>query len=398
MSKAIIVGGGIAGSVAAMALQRAGIEATVFEAHPEGADEAGAFLTLAVNGLDALRTLDLNRQVMRAGFPTRRIRFVSGSGKALGEMPIGGELSDGTVTRTLKRPDLYRVLRDEAVRRGIRIEHGRRLIDAHPTTKGGVVCRFEDGSEAEADVLVGADGVHSRTRGLIDADNPAPRHIPLSNVGGYTRVNNHGGDEGAYVMLFGYRAFFGYTLDPSGEIWWFANTPSPEPLSREQLSSLASKEGLARLAQYFSEDAGPAAEIIRNTESIVATNTYDLPRVPRWTRDSLVVIGDAAHAASPSSGQGASMAIEDAIVLARCLRDEPSSREALAAYERSRRPRVERVVALGARSSANKALGPIGRAIRDLVLPIALKHLARQSQDWLFRHHIEWDEPAPVEA
>lgn len=105
----------------------------------------------------------------------------------------------------------------------------------------------------------------------------------------------------------------------------------------------------------------------------------------------MIIIGDAAHAASPSSGQGAAMAIEDAVVLAQCLRDVPDIAAARAAYERLRRPRVERVVAFGARSASTKSAGPVTRAVRDLVLPLVLKRFARVPQDWLFRYEIDWD-------
>jgi 2-polyprenyl-6-methoxyphenol hydroxylase-like FAD-dependent oxidoreductase len=89
------------------------------------------------------------------------------------------------------------------------------------------------------------------------------------------------------------------------------------------------------------------------------------------------------------------MAIEDAFVLAKCLRDLPETDRAFAAFEQLRRARVERVVAVGARSSSGKAPGRIGRVVRDLFLPIVLRRVALASQDWLFRHHIDWD--APVE-
>jgi len=103
-----------------------------------------------------------------------------------------------------------------------------------------------------------------------------------------------------------------------------------------------------------------------------------------------VIIGDAAHATSPTSGQGASLAIEDALVLARCLRDLPDTAAAFADFERLRRPRVERVVAWAARMNRNKMPGPIARAVRDAVLPLVLRRAARQSQGWLFEHRVEW--------
>src|SRR5689334_21256922 len=137
MRTALVIGAGIAGPVAAIALQRAGIAATVYEAHENAADEVGAFLTLQVNGIDALRALDVGDVVTGIGFPTPRMRFRSGTGKVLGEVSTGDALPDGTVAVTLRRSDLYRALRDVARRRGIPIEHGRRLVDAR-VVAGGV--------------------------------------------------------------------------------------------------------------------------------------------------------------------------------------------------------------------------------------------------------------------
>src|ERR671916_2996084 len=181
--KALIVGGGIAGPVAAMALRRAGIEAVVYEAHAGGADDAGAFLTLASNGLDALHAIDAHRLALSEGFPTPRMEIQSGTGKHLGAVPNGGTLPDGTVSQTLKRADLYRALRDEAVRRGVRVEYGKRLLDA-PGQPDGVAAVFADGTGAEGDLLIGADGVRSRTRRIIDPSAPEARYVPVLNIGG----------------------------------------------------------------------------------------------------------------------------------------------------------------------------------------------------------------------
>ena len=108
----------------------------------------------------------------------------------------------------------------------------------------------------------------------------------------------------------------------------------------------------------------------------------------------MVIVGDAAHAPSPTSGQGASMAAEDAVVLAQCLRDLPGIPEALAAYERLRRQRVERIVAQGARTGSAKTPGPVGRVVRDLMLPLVFRLLVTErSTAWIYRHHIDWAAP-----
>ncbi len=392
--KAMIVGGGVAGPVAAMALQRAGIDSVVYEAYAGGADDAGAFLTFASNGLDALHAIDAHHLVLEKGFPTPRMEIQSGTGKHLGSVPNGGTMSDGSVNQTLKRADLYQALRDEAVSRGARIEYGKRLVDAESTPDGGVVARFEDGTESEGDLLIGADGIHSCARRIIDPSAPGARYIPVLNIGGFAGGVRVQAEPGTFRMVFGKRAFFGYAVHPSGEVWWFANPPRADEPSRAELAAISSEQWREMLVDLFAEDDTPAVEIIRATPGKLAGwATYDLPSVPTWHRGTMIVIGDAAHATAPSAGQGASMAIEDAVVLARCLRDLPDISRAFAVYERLRRRRVERIVAHGARTSNSKAAGPVARVIRDMMMPMILKRVANGgSLTWMHDYHIAWDE------
>jgi len=393
VKEALVIGGGVAGSVAAMALQRAGMDSVVYEAYPGGADDAGAFLTFASNGLDALRTIDAHRLVLAEGFPTPRMEIQSGTGKYLGNVPNGGTLPDGTVSQTLKRSDLYRVLRDEALRRGARVEYGKRLVDAE-TTPDGVVARFEDGTQSEGDILIGADGIHSRTRRIIGPSAPGARYIPVLNIGCYASDVRVDAEPGTFRMIFGKRAFFGYAVHPSGEIWWFANPPRADEPTSAELAAISTEQWREMLTDLFAGDDTPAVEIIRATRGRLAGwATYDLPSVPTWHRGPMIIIGDAAHATAPSSGQGASMAIEDAVVLARCLRDLPDTRGAFAAYEKLRRGRVERIVAHGARTSNSKAAGPVGRVLRDLMMPAILRRVANGgSLAWMHDYHIDWNE------
>jgi len=384
--KALIIGGGIAGPVTAMALQRAGIDSVVYEAHGRGSDGVGAFLTLAVNGLEALKILDLKDAVCDLGMDTPAMKLISG-GKELTSQPMPA--------RTVARTDLYEKLRDEAVRRGIAIEYGRRLEDA-TATPIGVRASFADGTSAEGDLLVGADGLRSRTRTVIDPTAPRARHVGLLNTGGYARGLHLPGEPGVAHFVFGRRCFFGYLIHPNGEIWWFANPPSRREPTREELLAITSDQWRARLAELFRDDTGPMLDIIGATEHIIpGWNTYDFPRVPIWHNDRMVIIGDAAHATSPSSGQGASMAIEDAIVLAKCLRDIPDTATAFAQFQALRQARVERVVKHGKRSGDGKAQGRFGAMIRDLVLPMIVRRMVtRNSLSWMYDYRIDW--PAPV--
>jgi FAD-dependent urate hydroxylase len=389
---AVVVGGGIAGAASAIALHKAGIRAVVHEAYDRTADNAGVYLTLAVNALDALRAIDVD--VRGLGFDTPRITITSGSGRRLGELPYGAALADGTVSRTVKRADLYRTLREQAVRCGVPIEYGKRLVTAE-STDGGVRARFADGTTAEGDLLIGADGLRSRTREIIAPGAPGARYTGLLNTGGYARGVT-AGEPGMMHAIFGRRCFFAHTAHPNGEVWWVANPASATEPTPAELAAITQDEWRSRLIELFRRDRGPAVDIITATEEIFSGwNTYDVPRVARWHRDRMIVIGDAAHATAPSIGQGAAMAIEDTVVLARCLRDSPSVESAFAAYERLRRERVERVVEQGNRTGGWKALGPLARVPRDVVMSLAMKRMASTGNDpsrWIYEHHVEWDE------
>jgi FAD-dependent urate hydroxylase len=195
-------------------------------------------------------------------------------------------------------------------------------------------------------------------------------------------------------MYWGRRCFFGYIVSPDGEVWWFANPPSRTEIPREELRSVDVR---AVLLDLLADDKVPNAAIVRATESFGLTQQYDLPRVRTWHNGSMVVIGDAAHAVSPSSGQGASLAAEDAVVLAKCLRDAPSVAEALHWYQRHRRDRVERVVKWGSSMNNTKREGLAARLFRDHALPLLLRAATSPRQvsklAWLFEHRIDWDRP-----
>src|ERR1700759_1245564 len=106
MTKALIIGGGIAGSVTAVALRKAGIDSTVYEAYDRSSDGVGAYLSFGVNGMDALRTLGLGETAEQLGFETPTMAFYTGAGRKLFQFDHG-KLADGTISRTMKRASLY---------------------------------------------------------------------------------------------------------------------------------------------------------------------------------------------------------------------------------------------------------------------------------------------------
>jgi 2-polyprenyl-6-methoxyphenol hydroxylase-like FAD-dependent oxidoreductase len=120
---------------------------------------------------------------------------------------------------------------------------------------------------------------------------------------------------------------------------------------------------------------------------------YDIASLPRWRRGPIVLLGDSAHATSPSAGQGASLALEDAIVLAQCLRDVPRLEDAFATYERLRKGRAEKIVQYSRDIGQSKvAPNAVARWFRDLLLPFFLKRFTNaRALDWLYTYKVDWN-------
>jgi len=338
---ALVIGGGIAGTTTAIALAKAGIDATVHEAYDLDSEGVGGWLTLASNGIDALATLGLGTEVTAHGFPTRTMRLSNHTGRVLAEFPMAPERPDGLEVHTVRRSDLYRVLRDAATARGIPVTYGRRLVDATPRPGGGVVARFADGELVEADLLVGADGLRSAVRTIIDPGAPAARYAGLLNTGGYatgvTLPPRFRADPGVIEFCFGRNCFLGYSVAPDGSVWWFANPASRQEMGRAELAAISEDEWRRRLHALFADDDLPAALLIDGSDHIFAGwNTYDFPTVPTWHRDDMIIVGDAAHAMPPYLGQGGGCALMNGLGLAVAVADASDIGKALRDWQKAR--------------------------------------------------------------
>ncbi|MFG2717012.1 FAD-dependent oxidoreductase [Streptomyces sp. NPDC048416] len=388
---ALVVGGGIAGPIAAMALRRAGLDAEVYEAHDSRSDGVGAGMSIAPNGVAALDAIGAGDVVRSVGTPVRSIVVHSGNGRRLAEFATGGEPS-----RFVWRAELYASLYEEAARRGVRVHHGKRLTGARESADS-VTAHFADGSHASADLLIGADGIRSTVRTLIDPTAPGPTYAGLVGIGARVRDTGLPSSGGSMHMTYGRHVFFGYQVFDDSSGVWFVNVPSAEPVPAGRAAELGAERWLSDLGALVAGDRTPARELLARTEpaDLAFTGPVEaMLTVPHWSRGRMVLIGDAAHAASPSSGQGASLAAESAVQLARCLRDLPYG-QAFAAYEELRRPRVERIIAETARINNDKAAGPVARVLRDLLMPPLMKLLnPAKRAAWQYSHRINWDEPA----
>lgn len=350
----LIVGGGIAGTASALALHKAGFDVTVCEAHPDSGADIGAFLTLADNGMRALAQFDAAEAVAAAGFPLTSMSVIAADGTEITTVPLGGHDDPLTHYRCLRRAELAAVLRAEAERRGIPIVHGARFESLTPD---GAV-RFADGTARNADLVIGADGLNSALRPLVDPGSSGPRYAGQHVFYGYTTKADPPTTPERITMIRGSASAFGYCVSPAGETYWFARVT--EPAARNGTPT----PGQCRdqLVPLLRADDTPAADIVAATgEQLMVTSAWDLVPGGAWHTDRVLLVGDAAHAASPATGQGASMALEDAVVLAKALRDTD---DAFAVYERLRRPRVEHNIVVSAAATAGRpgVRGPRSRA------------------------------------
>ncbi|GAA3347322.1 FAD-dependent monooxygenase [Amorphoplanes nipponensis] len=388
---AVVIGGGIAGPVAALALHKAGIEATVFESHPTSADGVGGTIALAPNGLAALDIVGAGQPTVAVGRPAGRQVLRVGRGRRI-DLPAPAGVGPLQVVR---RGDLYRILRERAAAEGIRIEHGRRLVGAREEPDA-VTAVFADGGEARADVLIGADGVHSIVRGLIDPAAPGPRYTGMLSFEGVSAAEVPE-EPGTMTFAFGRRGYYLYWPAPGGGTTVGINLPHPRPLTIGQARAVPSEQWLRTLGEVYGEDT-PGGDLVRRlapADLQVNGALFSMPPVPHWHRGRMVLAGDAVHAPSNSSGQGASLAVESAVQLARCLRDLPVP-AAFAAYERLRRARVEEVAARAATINRSKTPGPVAQALMPILMPLVTKLVLKPEKTLgpVQRYRIDWPAPA----
>lgn len=383
--KALIIGCGVAGPVLALYLQRIGITPVVYEGRPEPRDDAGFFLNLAENGMDILETLGIREEVLEDGHESNRLVFQNHKQKQLGENP--------SETVLIKRGLLTKGLREAASKQGIAVEFGKRLTDVQIPHEDMAIAYFDDGTEAHGDFLIGCDGIHSQTRRSILPNAPDPEYTGIIDSGAFTRNDSIPPSDGVMRMTFGVNGFFGYQKVPTGEIYWFENHERKKAPDRAELDAISPEEWKAKLLRLHEDDHDEVTEIIHSTDGEIGKwPVYDLPSLPTWHRGTVCLIGDAAHATSPHVGQGASLAMEDAIVLAKCLRDVKGVPNAFETFESLRRDRVEEIIEMSRETGNQKAPSNlVTRKVRDLVLPFFLKR-GVESFEEIYSYRVDWNE------
>ncbi|QQR36163.1 FAD-dependent monooxygenase [Devosia oryziradicis] len=382
-----ICGGGIGGLATALALKRAGFAPEVFERHaPQQLREEGLFLTLAPNGCNGLRALGLLDQVMAAGLPTRGIAVFNEAGKRLTLVDYGSQGEKyGARSITLRRGALAGVLLDAAQAAGIVIHHGAPIADIHQDEEGVVL--EANGERQRFALALACDGLRSTVRRLVFPDLPQPRYSGLIGTGGFADAPGVADTDGIMNMVFGHRGFFGYITEGSGPVYWFNSFPAPE----SQAGPVSDGAAFARqLGAMHDGDPLDTMAILAATPRVDRHYPiYDMPELPHWSAGRVLLLGDAAHAVAPHSGQGASLAIEDGIVLATCLAAGQDYATAFRRFEGLRRDRLQKAISIGrAMGSQKQAQSWLALRLRDLMLPLFMP-LGARMQEKLYAFRVD---------
>jgi 2-polyprenyl-6-methoxyphenol hydroxylase-like FAD-dependent oxidoreductase len=387
--KAIIVGAGISGPVTAIFLKRAGIEPRVFEAWPYSTGIGGG-LQIAPNGMHVLAEIGLADEMIRRGSIAESFDFYSQSGARLGSINQNMKQRFGQPAVNMRRATLNETILAKAQRENVEIAFEKRLVSIEDRADQPVVAHFADGTSAEGDFLIGADGVHSAVRAYVIPDGPKPFDTGLIGFGGFVpRSLLDNTSIGQRVeTTFGQSGFFGYGFcspDPRDGVMWWSTQPAHgiDAATFRAMPQDALKRHLRNLHAGWHD---PIPRLLEAAEDIVVTATLDVATLPTWSRKRTLLIGDAAHATSPHAGQGASLALEDAVRLARLLQDGQELGVTFQNFESERRPRAERVVAFARRNGNQKReFSAAGAWIRDRLMKVLIPVAAR-GQDWMYAY------------
>ena len=375
----LIAGGGIAGLASALSLENTGRGVRLFEQAADFA-EVGAGLQMPPNGVAALQALGAWDAVEPACVSPSEIHVRDGvSGALLQRMRLGKTFVQchGAPYRVCHRADLLAGLLSVALQNNqIELNPGRRVAGAYTAA-----LVFADGASAEGCAIIAADGIHSPLRDLV-CGGVAPVHhdhlifrslMPLAGV--------PPGIEADCVTLW---------LCPGGHVvhypvsnWRNFNIVAAVD-SHGQETGWGEPAAPGKVLGFFASACGALRQLLGAPVSWVRWQAADLPELPRWSKDNLVLVGDAAHACLPYLAQGAVMALEDACVLGAEVRRTGPFGEAFVRFEQRRRQRVTRI------QMQSRALGSIYHAAgvkalaRNVALRVAGNEILRRRTGWIY--------------
>jgi len=333
--RTIIVGGGVGGMAVAAALERLGLPFVLLERARE-LREVGSGLGILPGAVRALRALGVDDDLFARGAPFRRFLVCSSRGDELAEVSFTRIFAQaGCQGYVLHRGALHAAIaarvRSDAIRTGADV------VSIAEENGHVEVCLRDQSEPITGDLLIGADGLHSVVRRHVLGDG-LPRYAGETIFRGIADFSLDRPEVSRELFGAGRRAAY-YELGP-GRVYWWATAPlaagTDVPQSRRR----------AYLEEAFAGWACDIPAIIADTpeERILQNDIFDRTPARRWHRGRTVLLGDAAHPTTPNLGQGACMAIEDAVVLARAIAEAPDSAAAFTTFHRRRSRRTAQIV------------------------------------------------------
>ncbi len=319
----LIAGGGIGGLTLGVALRRAGIAFRIFERAPAML-KVGAGISMQSNAMLAFRTLGIDTRVAAAGQQINRGAILSPQNEEINSMLVkeAAEAAGApmiTLHRGLLQDVLHHEVGDDCLTLGAKVE-------GYRDGPEGVFVKLADGTEVRGDLLVAADGLRSAVRAQM-LHEPAPRYSGYTSWRGVCEVSD-GVQPDFTSESWGQGGRFGVVPIGNGQTYWFATANAPE-------HGVDQPDARTELLKRFSGWHAPIPQLIQNTpnSAIMRTDIHDRPPIQQWAQGRVVLLGDAAHPMTPNMGQGGCQAVEDAVVLARCLAVEAELPAALARYQ-----------------------------------------------------------------
>jgi FAD-dependent urate hydroxylase len=349
----LVVGAGIAGLGAARALRQRGFTADVIERNTAWA-HTGAGIYLPGNTARALRALGLESAVADRAAPIPRQLFCDHRGNVLADIDLAALWGDVGPCFALHRADLHAVLAAHGDHVQIRMGRSLRWLSQHDNV---VTVEFDDVSVGNYELVIGADGIHSRVRRLVLGPDALR---PVGQVA-WRFVTKCPPEVTTWTVLLGRGVTFLAVPIGEGQAYCYCDA------SANSIPQPDGDDVIARLATHLRGFSEPVPTILDSLGPHDAVYVAPIEEVTldRWSRESVLLVGDAAHATSPNMAEGAAMALEDALVLAECLASGDGLAQSVARFQARRWPRTQWVLAQTHRRDRTRNLPPV---LRDFVL------------------------------
>lgn len=394
----LVIGGGIAGISVAIFLKKAGIACRVFEAHRDLTNIGGG-LQIFPNGMRILAELGLEKKAIASGALMTEAQFKDHQGKPIVRSSMGIASRYGLPTITIRRSVLHKLLIDEGEKQGIFVEYEKKLCHIEEK-RNQVNATFEDGAIASGRLLIGADGIHSFVRKYILPECPDALYSNLIGFSGFIPGRDldpcfHPGT--LMEITVGPIGFFGYsyadnlnTTEP--HLLWYCYLAQKNKLKKDTLAAMTEDEMKQRVLDAHKGWRQPIEALVRQTSKIFRISLSDIMGLEKWHKGRVGIMGDAAHAMNPISGQGACVSLEDAKLFSKLFKkNQDRYVEVFSRFEAERKLRVDKITAK-ARKSSLRTMIPMGRFgcwLRNRIFAIAVRLTAQRWNDWVFKYEIE---------